>query len=263
MQQRGLAVARSGRQLLHAPASSSAPSARQRSDRRRGRGCRGRRGSARSSPSMRAAPAVVLVIVAEKVQAAVDDQMAEMIGWRLTLGQRLGAHGLGGERDVAEQRRARPLAPAAPGRGRARAPGRTGRWSRGPARGSSRSAARIAGIVAREHADLGGRAARRSAPPGARVAANGLPTELFGIVHDGLPDRRVDGHGDRTWSVTVHEVGRHPGRPGGGAAPVAMTGGRLFSHGRARGSRRRRPRLRCGRRSGSSRPADGGRCRAR
>ena len=43
---------------------------------------------------------------------------------------------------------------------------------------------------------------RRRAAQGRR---DGLATELLGVVHDGVPHRRVDGHEDRTGSVTVHE----------------------------------------------------------
>ena len=149
----------------------------------------------------------------------------------------------GGDRPAAcPRRRPRPrtvsaasaMSPssAGPCRGRRRRRGRGRARSAGKDRTLvARSCAAIArvepahpGVVAQQHADLGGCVSQAAGAARRRVAQNRLPTERFGIGHDGLPGRPVDGHGDRTWSVTVHESGEIPAGPAG-MPPLAAAAG--------------------------------------
>ena len=61
----------------------------------------------RSSASISSASCVGLVIVAEQMQEAMDDEMRDMVLQRLAFQFRLARHRLGGQHDVAEHRRQR------------------------------------------------------------------------------------------------------------------------------------------------------------
>jgi hypothetical protein len=144
----------------------------------------------RSKASMRAASAVVLVVVAEQMQHPVHHEMRDMIGQARDPRAAASARaGLVGERHVAEQDRlaprllraaaARPPSrPRSPQRRRRRRPARRARWSPPPA-AKARVQRGEARVVRREQANLaapsGSSPAAISAARAARSATSASP----------------------------------------------------------------------------------------